>query len=72
MVIERDLYLDDGSASLVSLRLQSRSLATHSLLSALTADEQGEVGAAMARALEEIGRVLRAKLAREGPPAVRA
>jgi hypothetical protein len=64
MVIERDRYLDDGPEWLVSLALRSRSPATHSLLSALDESERLQVADSLARALDEIGRVLADKRSR--------
>ncbi len=62
MVIERERYLDDGSESLVSVALRSRSGPMHSLLTALTAEERAVVADALSRALDTIVPVLRAKL----------
>ena len=62
MVIERERYLDDSSARLVSISLRSRSNEMHSLLTALTTDERARVGDALARALDEIAGLLREKL----------
>lgn len=64
MVIERDRYLDDGAEWLLSLALRSRSPATHSLLSALDESERQQVSDSLARALDEIGRVLADKRSR--------
>jgi hypothetical protein len=63
MIIERERYLDDSSARLISLGVRSRTPEMHSLLTALTADERAVVAEALARALDEIAGVLRAKLA---------
>ena len=62
MIIERERYLDDSAARLVSLGLRSRSTEMHSLLTALTSDEKTRVGDALTRALDDIAAVLRAKL----------
>ena len=62
MVIERERYLDDSSARLVSISLRSRSNEMHSLLTALTSEERARVGDALARALDEIAGLLRQKL----------
>jgi hypothetical protein len=62
MIIERERYLDDSAARLVSIGLRSRSTEMHSLLTALTADERTRVGDALARALDDIAGVLRGKL----------
>ena len=63
MVIERERYLDDSAGRLISLGVRSRSAEMHSLLTALTAEERTAVADAIARALDEIAAVLRAKLA---------
>ncbi len=63
MIIERDRYLDDTANRLISLGVRSRSPEMHSVLTALTADERAAVADALARALEDIAAVLRAKLA---------
>jgi hypothetical protein len=63
MIIERDRYLDDSSLWHVSLILQSRSIATHSLLTALTADERTAIADVMGQALDEIAALLREKRA---------
>ena len=63
MVIERERYLDDSAARLISLAVRSRSPEMHSLLTALSADERTAVSDALARALDEIVAVLRPKLA---------
>ena len=61
-VIERERYLDDSSARLVSISLRSRSNEMHSLLTALTSEERARVGDALVRALDEIAGLLRQKL----------
>ena len=62
MVIERERYLDDSAARLISLAVRSRSPEMHSLLTALTAEERTAVSDAIG-ALDEIAAVLRPKLA---------
>ena len=63
MVIERERYLDDTSARLISLGVRSRSPETHSLLTALTAEERAAVADVIVRALDDIAGILRARLA---------
>jgi hypothetical protein len=63
MIIERERYLDDSAGRLISLGVRSRSPETHSLLTALTDEERSAVADALARALDEIAAILRAKLA---------
>lgn len=64
MVIERERYLDDSGAWLLSLALRSRSVNVHSLLTALTDEERAAVSDALARALDDIVPVLRGHLER--------
>jgi hypothetical protein len=59
MVIERERYLDDSRASLLSLSLSSRTVQMHSLLSTLSPDDRAAVADAMARALDDIIAILR-------------
>lgn len=63
MIIERERYLDDTASRLISLGVRSRSPEMHSVLTALTADERGAIADALARALDDIAAILRAKLA---------
>lgn len=62
MIIERERYLDDTAGRLISLGVRSRSPEMHSVLTALTADERAAIADALARALDDIAGVLRAKL----------
>ena len=63
MVIERERYLDDTSGRLISLGVRSRSPEMHSLLTALTSEERTAVSDVIVRALDEIARILRSRLA---------
>jgi hypothetical protein len=67
MEIVRERFLDDSNRFHVSLALRSRTTDMHSLMTALTADERDAVGAAIARALDEIGAVVSAKLPASPP-----
>jgi hypothetical protein len=58
MEILRERFLDDSKLYHLSLALRSRTTEMHSVLSALTTDERDAVGAALARALDEIGTVI--------------
>ncbi len=58
MEMSIDRYLDDGKASLVTLALRSRTTGTHSLLSALDADQKAAVQGALAKAMDDIAAVL--------------
>lgn len=62
MIIERERYLDDTSARLISLGVRSRSAETHSMLTALSDEERTAVADALARALDDIAAILRARL----------
>lgn len=63
MIIERERYLDDTAGRLISLGVRSRSPEMHSVLTSLTPDERAAVADALARALDDIAAILRAKLA---------
>jgi hypothetical protein len=65
MEIARERFLDPSRAYHVTLSLRSRTTEMHSVLSALSADERDAVGAALASALDEIGRVVGSRLAAE-------
>lgn len=62
MEILRERFLDDSKLYHLSLALRSRTTEMHSVMSALTSDERDAVGAALARALDEIGHVIRPRL----------
>jgi hypothetical protein len=63
MIIERERYLDDTAGRLISLGVRSRSPEMHSVLTALDADQRSAIADALARALDDIAAILRAKLA---------
>lgn len=58
----RERFLDDSKRYHLSLALRSRTTEMHSVMSALTSDERDAVGAALARALDEIGTVIQPRL----------
>ena len=62
MEIARERFLDDSKLYHLSLSLRSRTTEMHSVLSALSADERSAVGAAIAKALDEIGNVVKPRL----------
>jgi hypothetical protein len=62
MEIARERFLDDSKLYHLSLGLRSRTTEMHSVMSALTSDERDAVGAALARALDEIGTVINPRL----------
>ena len=62
MEIVRERFLDDSKLYHLSLGLRSRTTEMHSVMSALTTDERDAVGAALARALDEIGVVIKPRL----------
>jgi hypothetical protein len=62
MEIVRERFLDDSKLYHLTLGLRSRTTEMHSVLSALTSDERDAVGAVLARALDEIGQVVRPRL----------
>lgn len=54
MEISRERFLDDSRRYHLTLSVRSRTTEMHSLLSGLSADQRDAVGAALARALDEI------------------
>ena len=65
MEIVRERFVDDSKSYHLTLGLRSRTTEMHSVLSALTPDERDAVGAAIVRALDEIGVVIAPKLESE-------
>jgi hypothetical protein len=63
MEISRERFLDDSRLYHLTLSLRSRSNEMHSVLSGLSADDRDAVGDALARALDEIQRVVEEKVA---------
>jgi hypothetical protein len=62
MEIVRERFLDDSKLYHLSLALRSRTSEMHSVMSALSTAERDAVGAAIARALDEIGTVIKPRL----------
>lgn len=62
MEIRRDRYLDDTNKLLFSLTLASRTTQAHSLLTALSPEEQEALGDILVRSLDEIQALLARKL----------
>ena len=62
MNIARERYLDDSSHWLFSLALSSRTVAAHSVLTALTPEDRQAIGAALATALDSMVTVLRRRM----------
>ncbi len=65
MEIARERFLDESRQYHVSLSLRSRTTEMHSVLSALSGEERDAVGAALARALDEIQAVVGSRLESE-------
>jgi hypothetical protein len=65
MEITRERFLDESRQYHLSLSLRSRTTEMHSVLTALSGDERDAVGAALARALDEIHAVVGTRLASE-------
>lgn len=63
MEIARDRFLDETRQLHVTLNLRSRTTEMHSVLTALSSDERDAVSGALARALDEIGKVLAGRIA---------
>ncbi|MGE0042335.1 MAG: hypothetical protein AB7H88_12460 [Vicinamibacterales bacterium] len=66
MEIARERFLDDTRLLHLTLALRSRTTEMHSLLTALTPEEREEVSHVMARALDDLSRILQAR-AEAGP-----
>lgn len=62
MEIARERFLDDSRQYHLTLTLRSRTTEMHSVLSALSGAERDAVGAALARALDDIQAVVAARL----------
>jgi hypothetical protein len=58
MEISRERFLDDSRRYHLTLSVRSRTTEMHSLLSGLSPDQRDAVGAALARALDDIQTVL--------------
>jgi len=54
MEISRERFLDDSRRYHMTLSVRSRTTEMHSLLSGLSPDQRDAVGAALARALDDI------------------
>ena len=62
MEIARERFLDDTRRLHLSLMLRSRTTEMHSALTALTAEQRDAVATALARALDDIGKIVRPPL----------
>ena len=58
MEISRERFLDDSRRYHLTLSVRSRTTEMHSLLSGLSPDQRDAVGAALARALDDIQTVI--------------
>ena len=65
MEIARERFLDESRLYHLTLSLRSRTTEMHSVLTALSAQEKDAVSAALAKALDEIGALLTARLVGE-------
>lgn len=63
MEIARERFLDDSRTYHLTVGIRSRTTAAHSLLSGLTDEERDQVSAALVRALDEVERIVRPRLA---------
>lgn len=59
MEIARERFLDQARTFHLTIGVRSRTIETHSLLSALTPDEREQVSLAMTRAMDDIERIVR-------------
>lgn len=64
MEIARERFLDESKAFHLTLSLRSRTTEMHSALTALSDGERDAVAQALARALDEIGHVIKPHLRR--------
>ena len=65
MEIARERFLDESRQYHLSMSLRSRTTEMHSVLSALSGEERDAVGAALARALDEIQAIVGSRLESE-------
>lgn len=63
MEIARERFLDDTKDVHLTAAIRSRTPAAHSLLSSLTDEERAQVSAAVVRALDEVERIVKSRLA---------
>jgi hypothetical protein len=63
MEIARERFLDDSRSYHLTIGIRSRTTEAHSLLSSLTADEREQVSAAMVKAMDQIEKIIRPRLA---------
>lgn len=62
MEISRERFLDESRTYHLTIGLRSRTTAAHSLLTALTTDEREQVNNAIVQAMDQIERIVRARL----------
>jgi peptidyl-tRNA hydrolase len=63
MEIARERFLDDSRSYHLTIGIRSRTTEAHSLLSALTPDEREQVSAAIVKAMDQIEKIIRPRLA---------
>ena len=63
MEIARERFLDDSRSYHLTIGIRSRTTGAHSLLSALSSDEREQVSAAMVKAMDQIEKIIRPRLA---------
>ena len=63
MEIARERFLDDSRSYHLTIGIRSRTTEAHSLLSSLTPDERDQVSAAMVKAMDQIEKIIRPRLA---------
>ena len=63
MEIARERFLDDSRSYHLTIGIRSRTTEAHSLLSALTPEEREQVSAAMVKAMDQIEKIIRPRLA---------
>ena len=63
MEIARERFLDESRSFHLTIGIRSRTTEAHSLLSSLTPDEREQVSAAMVKAMDQIEKIIRPRLA---------
>jgi peptidyl-tRNA hydrolase len=62
MEIARERFLDDSRSYHLTIGIRSRTTEAHSLLSALSAEERDQVSLAIAKAMDQVERIVKAHL----------
>ena len=63
MEIARERFLDESRSFHLTIGIRSRTTEAHSLLSGLSPEEREQVSAAMVKAMDQIEKIIRPRLA---------